>query len=215
MTFGFSRDDIGGFVPDYLDKKMLPADPFQILDQEGVGQLVEMAVQRGRATRPKLKVGICGEHGGEPSSVEFCHMRRDGLRLLLAVPRADRAARGGAGAADASEGSEGGHRAPGAGHREDEGEGGVRGQESGVRKDRDEGKGKDEGEGCCEAEDQGYCEAEAKGRCEEEGGAEGREEGDEVRGNVRNRGPRQKGAREQSQVTPVRGPSPATKPGED
>jgi len=74
MTFGFSRDDIGGFVPDYLEKKLLPADPFQILDREGVGQLVEVAIQRGRATRPKLKVGICGEHGGEPSSVEFCHL---------------------------------------------------------------------------------------------------------------------------------------------
>ncbi len=73
MTFGFSRDDIGGFVPDYLEKKILPADPFQILDREGVGQLVEMGIQRGRATRPQLKVGICGEHGGEPSSVEFCH----------------------------------------------------------------------------------------------------------------------------------------------
>ena len=70
MTFGFSRDDIGGFVPDDLEKKLLPADPFQILDREGVGQLVEMAVQRGRAVRPKLKVGICGE----PSSVEFCHI---------------------------------------------------------------------------------------------------------------------------------------------
>jgi pyruvate,orthophosphate dikinase len=74
MTFGFSRDDIGGFVPDYLDKKLLPADPFQILDREGVGELVELGIRRGRATRPKLKVGICGEHGGEPSSVEFCHL---------------------------------------------------------------------------------------------------------------------------------------------
>ncbi len=74
MAFGFSRDDIGGFVPEYLDKKLLPADPFQILDREGVGQLVDMAIRRGRAARPKLKVGICGEHGGEPSSVEFCHL---------------------------------------------------------------------------------------------------------------------------------------------
>ncbi len=74
MTFGFSRDDIGGFVPDYLGKKLLPADPFQILDREGVGQLVEMGIKLGRATRPKLKVGICGEHGGEPNSVEFCHL---------------------------------------------------------------------------------------------------------------------------------------------
>jgi pyruvate,orthophosphate dikinase len=74
MTFGFSRDDIGGFVPEYLEKKLLPADPFQILDREGVGQLVEMGIRRGRSVRPKLKVGICGEHGGEPSSVEFCHI---------------------------------------------------------------------------------------------------------------------------------------------
>lgn len=74
MTFGFSRDDIGAFVPDYVEGKLLPADPFQVLDREGVGQLVDMGIQRGRATRPNLKVGICGEHGGEPSSVEFCHM---------------------------------------------------------------------------------------------------------------------------------------------
>ncbi len=73
MTFGFSRDDIAGFVPDYLDKKILPAEPFQILDQEGVGELVRIGIERGRATRPNLKVGICGEHGGEPSSVVFCH----------------------------------------------------------------------------------------------------------------------------------------------
>ncbi len=74
MTFGFSRDDIGGFVPEYLEKRLLAADPFQILDREGVGQLVEMGIKRGRSVRPKLKVGICGEHGGEPSSVEFCHI---------------------------------------------------------------------------------------------------------------------------------------------
>jgi pyruvate,orthophosphate dikinase len=74
MTFGYSRDDIGGFVPDYLAKKLLPADPFQILDREGVGQLVQLAVERGRWARPKIKLGICGEHGGEPSSVEFCHL---------------------------------------------------------------------------------------------------------------------------------------------
>jgi pyruvate,orthophosphate dikinase len=74
MTFGYSRDDIGGFVPDYLARKLLPADPFQILDREGVGQLVQVAVERGRWTRPKIKLGICGEHGGEPSSIEFCHL---------------------------------------------------------------------------------------------------------------------------------------------
>jgi len=74
MTFGFSRDDIGGFLPSYLDRKILAVDPFQILDRDSVGVLVKTGIDRGRATRPKLKVGICGEHGGEPSSVEFCHM---------------------------------------------------------------------------------------------------------------------------------------------
>ena len=73
MTFGFSRDDIGAFVPDYIEKKILPDDPFQILDQLGVGELIKIGIERGRAVRPKLKVGICGEHGGEPSSVKFCH----------------------------------------------------------------------------------------------------------------------------------------------
>lgn len=73
MTFGFSRDDVGKFLPIYLDKGLLKYDPFQILDQTGVGQLVGMATVKGRSVRPSLKVGICGEHGGEPSSVEFCH----------------------------------------------------------------------------------------------------------------------------------------------
>ncbi len=73
MTFGFSRDDAGKFLPVYLDKGILKNDPFQILDREGVGQLVKMGVEKGRSTNPKLKVGICGEHGGEPSSVEFCN----------------------------------------------------------------------------------------------------------------------------------------------
>lgn len=73
MTFGYSRDDAGKFLPVYLDKGILKHDPFQVLDQEGVGQLIRMGVDRGRMTRPNLKVGICGEHGGEPSSVEFCH----------------------------------------------------------------------------------------------------------------------------------------------
>jgi pyruvate,orthophosphate dikinase len=73
MGFGFSRDDIGGFLPDYLEKKILPEDPFQSIDQEGVGELMKIGVTKGRATRPDLKIGICGEHGGEPKSVEFCH----------------------------------------------------------------------------------------------------------------------------------------------
>jgi pyruvate,orthophosphate dikinase len=74
MTFGYSRDDAGKFLPVYLQKGLLKNDPFQILDREGVGQLVEMATKKGRGVNPKLKVGICGEHGGEPSSVEFCHL---------------------------------------------------------------------------------------------------------------------------------------------
>ncbi len=73
MTFGYSRDDAGKFLPDYLSKKILPAEPFQTLDQEGVGQLVKMGIERGRAGRPGLKIGICGEHGGDPKSIEFCH----------------------------------------------------------------------------------------------------------------------------------------------
>ena len=72
MGFGFSRDDIGGFVPDYVKGKILPVDPFQVLDQEGIGQLIRMAIEKGRAARPKLKIGICGEHGGDPSSIAFC-----------------------------------------------------------------------------------------------------------------------------------------------
>jgi pyruvate, orthophosphate dikinase len=73
MGFGFSRDDIGSFMPDYLDKKILPADPFQTIDQEGIGELIKIGIERGRATNPKLEVGICGEHGGDPASVEFCY----------------------------------------------------------------------------------------------------------------------------------------------
>ena len=73
MTFGYSRDDAGKFLPVYIDAGILKNDPFQVLDQEGVGQLIRMAVDKGRTTRPKLKIGICGEHGGEPSSVEFCN----------------------------------------------------------------------------------------------------------------------------------------------
>lgn len=73
MTFGFSRDDIGAFMGDYLEKKILPADPFQTIDRESVGNLVNIGIKGGRETNPSLKVGICGEHGGDPASVEFCH----------------------------------------------------------------------------------------------------------------------------------------------
>lgn len=74
MTFGFSRDDYGKFVKEYIEKGILEVDPFQKLDRTGVGQLVKMGTEKGRSTRPNLKVGICGEHGGEPSSIEFCHI---------------------------------------------------------------------------------------------------------------------------------------------
>ncbi|MBN1131452.1 MAG: pyruvate, phosphate dikinase [Bacteroidales bacterium] len=84
MTFGYSRDDAGTFLPIYLNKGLLKNDPFQTLDQEGVGQLVEMGTQRGRSVRPDLKVGICGEHGGDPDSVEFCH--RVGMNYVSCSP---------------------------------------------------------------------------------------------------------------------------------
>jgi len=72
MGFGYSRDDAGKFLPIYIEKGLLKNDPFQILDQEGIGQLVQMGADKGRSTRPDIKLGICGEHGGEPSSVIFC-----------------------------------------------------------------------------------------------------------------------------------------------
>jgi pyruvate,orthophosphate dikinase len=84
MGFGFSRDDIGGFLQDYLDKKILAADPFQTIDKSGIGQLIEMAVKKGRAVKPRLKIGICGEQGGDPASVEFCF--RAGLNYVSCSP---------------------------------------------------------------------------------------------------------------------------------
>ncbi len=83
-TFGLSRDDAGKFLPLYVQEEILPNDPFEVLDQNGVGQLVKLGTERGRSTRPDLKVGICGEHGGEPSSVEFCH--RTGLNYVSCSP---------------------------------------------------------------------------------------------------------------------------------
>ena len=84
MTFGFSRDDAGKFLGDYYKNKIYESDPFARLDQSGVGQLVQMAAEKGRATRPDIKLGICGEHGGDPSSVEFCH--KVGLTYVSCSP---------------------------------------------------------------------------------------------------------------------------------
>jgi pyruvate,orthophosphate dikinase len=84
LTFGFSRDDIGGFMNEYLDQKLLAVDPFQTIDQEGVGMLIKMSVEKGRAVRPNLKIGICGEQGGDPASVEFCN--ETGLTYVSCSP---------------------------------------------------------------------------------------------------------------------------------
>jgi pyruvate,orthophosphate dikinase len=84
MGFGFSRDDSGSFLPEYVAKKILPEDPFQSLDQEGIGELVRMACEKGRATRPGIKLGVCGEHGGDPQSVKFFH--RTGLAYVSCSP---------------------------------------------------------------------------------------------------------------------------------
>ena len=84
MTFGISRDDAGKFLGQYLEEEIWPADPFETLDQEGVGQLVELGIERGRSTRNDLKVGICGEHGGDPATVKFCH--RAGMSYVSCSP---------------------------------------------------------------------------------------------------------------------------------
>ena len=84
MGFGFSRDDIGGFLPDYIERGILPQDPFVSIDVQGIGQLMEMGVSRGRSTRPKLKVGICGEHGGDPASISFC--QKVGMNYVSCSP---------------------------------------------------------------------------------------------------------------------------------
>ncbi|RKX72130.1 MAG: pyruvate, phosphate dikinase, partial [Spirochaetes bacterium] len=84
MTFGYSRDDVGSFVPEYIEKKILKDDPFQTLDTVGVGQLVEMGVAKGRSVKPMLKTGICGEHGGDPDSIAFCY--KAGLNYVSCSP---------------------------------------------------------------------------------------------------------------------------------
>jgi pyruvate,orthophosphate dikinase len=84
LTYGYSRDDVAKFLPAYLQKGLLASDPFAVLDQEGVGELITLGIDRGRRVRPDLKIGICGEHGGEPSSVEFCH--RAGMTYVSCSP---------------------------------------------------------------------------------------------------------------------------------
>jgi pyruvate,orthophosphate dikinase len=84
MTLGFSRDDTGKIIKEYGEKGIFEADPFQSIDQTGVGQLIKMAVEKGKATRPNIKLGICGEHGGEPKSIEFCH--NIGLQYVSCSP---------------------------------------------------------------------------------------------------------------------------------
>ncbi len=84
MTFGYSRDDAGSFLPEYVEKKILPKDPFESIDQEGVGQLVRLGTERGRAANENLKVGVCGEHGGDPDSIRF--FRSCGLNYVSCSP---------------------------------------------------------------------------------------------------------------------------------
>ena len=102
-VFGLSRDDAGKFLPDYVEQGILPKDPFVSIDVEGVGAMIRMAGERGRKTKPKLKLGICGEHGGDPASIAFCETARAGLRVLQPVPRAGGAAGRGAGGAGRGE----------------------------------------------------------------------------------------------------------------
>ncbi|MEN1681040.1 MAG: putative PEP-binding protein, partial [Planctomycetota bacterium] len=84
MTFGYSRDDVNGFLPDYINHEILEKDPFQSLDASGVGQLVAMAVEKGQKVNKKIKLGICGEHGGDPASIDFCH--KVGLQYVSCSP---------------------------------------------------------------------------------------------------------------------------------
>src|SRR5262249_42023209 len=84
MTFGFSRDDAGAFIGEYLNRGIFEKDPFQSIDEQGVGQVIAMGVERGRSTRKDLKVGFCGEHGGDPSSIDFCH--RVGMNYVSCSP---------------------------------------------------------------------------------------------------------------------------------
>jgi len=84
MSLGFSRDDAGKFIKEYVNKNIFEKDPFQTLDQDGVGQLVKLAIEKGRKTRPNIKLGICGEHGGDPASIEFCH--KAGLTYVSCSP---------------------------------------------------------------------------------------------------------------------------------
>jgi len=84
MTLGFSRDDAGSFIKEYVNQNIFEKDPFQTLDTEGVGQLVQMAIEKGRKTRPDIKLGICGEHGGDPMSIAFCH--KAGLNYVSCSP---------------------------------------------------------------------------------------------------------------------------------
>jgi pyruvate,orthophosphate dikinase len=84
MGFGFSRDDIGGFLPDYIKKGILPEDPFQSVDQSGIGELIKIGIERGRKANPRLEIGICGEHGGDPRSIHFCH--RVGMNYVSCSP---------------------------------------------------------------------------------------------------------------------------------